>query len=133
MADRVDGVLTDYFKGDLEKKIKLRVETLHTMTAIDENIGGGRAQYKYSNAVEDKLITEDEDNELIALRHNKHVIDVWTQDMDETRYKVLKAIFSKALTWDAACMTYNVSKTSIKEWRDELKSSIVGWGLLFPN
>lgn len=130
MADKVDKLLTDYFTGDLQRKISMRVDMLNTVQEIDENTGGGRAQYKYSNAVENKMITEESDAELVALRHNKKVIDSWTSGMDEVRYQVMKEMYCRHKTWDKIALDNGVSRTTMAEWRKELKFSIEGWGLL---
>ncbi|QYU58199.1 RinA family protein [Weissella confusa] len=132
MADRVDKVLNDYFTGNLDRKIRMRVAMINTANSIDENVGGGRAQYKYSNAVENKLISEENDAILRAIRHNKKVIDTWTQEMDEVRYDVIREIYLRRKTWVDIGNEYGVSRTTMNEWRNDLKKSIAGWGLLLP-
>ena len=127
LADKVDRLLMAFFNGDLELAIKSRKKLLAVRHDIDENIGGGRAQNKYGNSVESMLIIQELDPELRVMEHQLEICQMWTNGMDELRYKVLKAIYTKEKTWTQTSTDYNVSKTSISEWRNELKKSIEGY------
>ncbi|AVK60547.1 transcriptional regulator [Lactobacillus sp. CBA3605] len=71
---KVEDILRDYPK--INKYIEEREQELRYPTGIsDENVGGGRAQYKYSNQTLSTLITIDEDRRLNALRRQREVID----------------------------------------------------------
>ncbi|GAK31019.1 hypothetical protein WOSG25_061490 [Weissella oryzae SG25] len=124
MADKVDKLLQRFFKGDLELAIRSRKKLLAVRHDVDENIGGGRAQYKYNNAVESMLITQELDPELRVMEHQLEICIMWTQGMDETRYATLKSIYTKEMTWTKATFEYKVSISTIRDWRNELKRSV---------
>lgn len=124
MADKTDRLLRKFFKGELELDIESRKRLLAVRHDVDENIGGGRAQYKYNNAVESMLITQEMDPELRVMEHQLDICQMWTNGMEELRYNVLKAIYTKEKTWMQASNDYSISKTSISEWRNELKKSV---------
>ena len=124
MADKTDRLLRKFFKGELELDIESRKRLLAVCHDVDENIGGGRAQYKYNNAVESMLITQELDPELRVMEHQLEICIMWTQGMDETRYETLKSIYVKEKTWTKAALDYKVSISTIRDWRNELKKSI---------
>lgn len=71
---KVEDILRDYPK--IDKYIEEREQELrYPATTGDENVGGGRAQYKYANQTLSTLITIDEDRRINALRRQREVID----------------------------------------------------------
>jgi len=71
---KVEDILRDYPK--IDKYIEEREQELrYPSTTGDENVGGGRAQYKYANQTLSTLITIDEDRRINALRRQREVID----------------------------------------------------------
>ena len=71
---KIEDILRDYPKIDdyiEEREQQLRYPTGQT----DENIGGGRAQFKYNETVLDTLITIDEDRRINALKWQREIID----------------------------------------------------------
>lgn len=71
---KVEDILRDYPK--IDKYIEEREQELRYPTiANDDNVGGGRAQYKESNQTLDTLITIDEDRRINALKRQRLVID----------------------------------------------------------
>ena len=92
MADKVDKLLRDYFDGTMDKQIKAREMYLQFHNDIDENVGGGRAQYKYGNAVEGQMITLEQDYELRELNHNKMIVEMWLNGLGQDEYDILDII-----------------------------------------
>jgi len=71
---KVEDILRDYPK--IDKYIEEREQELrYPSTTGDENVGGGRAQYKYANQTLSTLITIDEDRRINALSRQREVID----------------------------------------------------------
>ena len=71
---KVEDILRDYPK--IDKYIEEREQELRYPTATrDENVGGGKAQYKYPETTLNTIITIDDDRRINALKHQREVID----------------------------------------------------------
>ncbi|MCP1250099.1 hypothetical protein, partial [Gluconobacter oxydans] len=71
---KVEDILRDYPK--IDKYIKKREQELRYPTIPrDDNVGGGKAQYKYPETTLNMIITIDEDRRINALKHQREVID----------------------------------------------------------
>ena len=125
MADKVDKLLQNYFDGTMDKQIKAREMYLQFHNEIDENIGGGRAQNKYNNAVESKMITLERDYELSQLNHNKMIVELWLTGLCDDEYDVLQMHYGDRETWAKISMTLNRSVTSLQNWKREFKKTVL--------
>ncbi|MGL5301872.1 MAG: DUF722 domain-containing protein [Weissella confusa] len=124
MADKVDKLLRNYFGGTLDKQIKAREMYLQFHNDIDENVGGGRAQNKYNNAVESQMITLERDYELSQLKHQKMVVELWLTDIGDDEYDILQMHYGDRDTWVNISMTLNRSVTALQNWKREFKKSV---------
>ncbi|MCC6123134.1 RinA family protein [Weissella cibaria] len=124
MADKVDKLLRNYFGGTLDKQIKAREMYLQFHNDIDENVGGGRAQNKYNNAVESQMITLERDYELSQLKHQKMVVELWLTDIGDDEYDILQMHYGDRETWVNISMTLNRSVTALQNWKREFKKSV---------
>ena len=124
MADKVDKLLRNYFGGTLDKQIKAREMYLQFHNDIDENVGGGRAQNKYNNAVESQMITLERDYELSQLKHRKMVVELWLTDIGDDEYDILQMHYGDRDTWVNISMTLNRSVTALQNWKREFKKSV---------
>jgi len=71
---KVEDILRDYPK--IDKYIEEREQELRYPTATrDENVGGGRAQFKYPETTLNTIITIDDDRRINALKHQREEID----------------------------------------------------------
>lgn len=87
-------LLVDY--PDYEKHVERRnFELRHPIGEIDENVGGGRAQFKQNDTVDRMLIRIDEDNYLNALRHEHYIIRACFEDADEDVQKICQELYFK--------------------------------------
>lgn len=124
MADKVDKLLRNYFAGKIDKQIKAREMYLQFHREVDENIGGGRAQNKYNNAVESQMITLERDYELSQLKHQKMVVELWLTDIGDDEYDILQMHYGDRDTWVNISMTLNRSVTALQNWKREFKKSV---------
>ncbi|MBF7056562.1 DUF722 domain-containing protein [Weissella confusa] len=124
MADNLDKLLQSYFSGNLDKKIKARTIQLQFRNDVDENVGGGRAQYKFNNHVESQMIALEQDSELRELTHNKKVIEMWLNGVEEEARDVLTMHYGLRYTWYKIALELNKSVTALQRWKREFKSSI---------
>ncbi|MBU7560847.1 DUF722 domain-containing protein [Weissella cibaria] len=124
LADKVDKLLRNYFGGTLDKQIKAREMYLQFHNDIDENVGGGRAQNKYNNAVESQMITLERDYELSQLKHQKMVVELWLTDIGDDEYDILQMHYGDRDTWVNISMTLNRSVTALQNWKREFKKSV---------
>ncbi|WP_137624963.1 transcriptional regulator [Lactiplantibacillus pingfangensis] len=92
---KVEDILRDYPK--IDKYIEEREQELRYPSGqSDENVGGGRAQYKYNNQTLSTLITIDEDRRINALRRQHDVIDDCLDGVgDDTEVIVNELYFRK--------------------------------------
>lgn len=71
---KVEDILRDYPK--IDKYIEKREQELRYPTVPrDDNVGGGKAQYKYPETTLNTIITIDDDRRINALKHQREVID----------------------------------------------------------
>lgn len=124
LADKVDKLLRNYFAGKIDKQIKAREMYLQFHREVDENIGGGRAQNKYNNAVESQMITLERDYELSQLKHQKMVVELWLTDIGDDEYDILQMHYGDRDTWVNISMTLNRSVTALQNWKREFKKSV---------
>lgn len=124
LADKVDKLLRDYFDGTMDKQIKAREMYLQFHNDIDENVGGGRAKYKYSNAVESQMITLEQDYELRELNHNKMIVEFWLCDIHDELYNMLRYHYGVKMTWTEISMKLRYSETTLHIWKNEFKRSV---------
>ncbi|WP_167769327.1 DUF722 domain-containing protein [Weissella cibaria] len=124
MADKVDKLLRDYFDGTMDKQIKAREMYLHFHNDVDENVGGGRAQYKFNNAVESQMITLEQDYELRELNHNKMIVEFWLRDINDKLYNMLKCRYGDNMTWTEISLKLHYSETTLHIWKNEFKRSV---------
>jgi DNA-directed RNA polymerase specialized sigma subunit len=125
LADSLDRVLSDYFTGKLEILIAVRKMELKTHVDVDENIGGGRAQNKYSNPILDNMIREEEDEILTELVNQKYMIEAFYRAAPDQVKKVLQMVYQANKTWEAIALTMNVDRTTVIRWRLDFKNGIV--------
>lgn len=124
MADKVDKLLRDYFDGTMDKQIKAREMYLKFRNDVDENVGGGRAQYKFNNAVESQMITLEQDFELRELNHNKMIVEMWLNGLGKDEYDILDMHYGMRYTWYKISLELNKSVTALQRWKREFKSSV---------
>ena len=124
MADKVDKLLRDYFDGTMDKQIKAREMYLQLHNDIDENVGGGRAQYKYGNAVEGQMITLEQDYELRELNHNKMIVEMWLNGLGQDEYDILDMHYGMRYKWYKIALKLNKSVTALQRWKREFKISV---------
>lgn len=115
MADQVDRVLQEFFKGDLATSIESRKKFIKARVATGESL------------------SEATDTQLIALKHHFDICKQWTDELPERRYKVLKGIYTKDITWIGASIEYKVSISTIRDWRNLLKTHIKPWLFIKDN
>lgn len=72
-----------------------RFELCHPVGEIDDNVGGGKAQFKQNDVVDRMLIRIDEDEYLNALRREHFAIRVCFEDADEDVQKICKELYFK--------------------------------------
>ncbi|MFT8756936.1 DUF722 domain-containing protein [Leuconostoc pseudomesenteroides] len=123
MADRIDSILRDYFSGRLELKIKQREETIrYDSQEVDENIGGGRAQNKYTRPIEDTYVRVEQDRYLNSLKKQKEDVERWIATFEPDKQKVVAYYYaSKSVTWVKVAQQFHISESTAKAWRSEVK------------
>lgn len=124
LADKVDKLLRDYFDGTMDKQIKAREMYLQFHNDVDENVGGGRAQYKFNNAVESQMITLEQDYELRELNHNKMIVEMWLNGLGQDEYDILDMHYGMRYTWYKISLELNKSVTALQRWKREFKISV---------
>lgn len=124
LADKVDRLLRDYFDGTMDKQIKAREMYLKFRNDVDENVGGGRAQYKFNNAIESQMITLEQDFELRELNHNKMIVEMWLNGLGKDEYDILDMHYGMRYTWYKIALELNKSVTALQRWKREFKSSV---------
>lgn len=89
---KVEDILRDYPK--IDKYIEEREQELrYPSTPGDDNVGGGKAQYKYGNQTLDTLITIDEDRRINALKRQRAVIDDCLDDVGEDTEIIVNELY----------------------------------------
>ena len=129
MADKLDKVLSDYFTGRLDMNMKMRrLELKYNLDRTpDENIGGGRKQNDYNNAVEMSMIREQNDRYLKDLRYQKDMIELMLSTTIDCRQRVLIAKYGRHETWTKIAFDEHVDERTVRAWRDEFKEVVGIW------
>ena len=129
MADKLDKLLSDYFTGRLDMNMKMRrLELKYNLDRTpDENIGGGRKQNDYNNAVEMSMIREQNDRYLKDLRYQKDMIELMLSTTIDCRQRVLIAKYGRHETWTKIAFDEHVDERTVRAWRDEFKEVVGIW------
>ena len=129
MADKLDKVLSDYFTGRLDMNMKMRrLELKYNLDRTpDENVGGGRKQNDYNNAVEMSMIREQNDRYLKDLRYQKDMIELMLSTTIDCRQRVLIAKYGRHETWTKIAFDEHVDERTVRAWRDEFKEVVGIW------
>lgn len=114
MADKIDKILQSYFSGDMAKDIEARKEFVNVRGRVDD-------------------VTLENDPQLLVMQHHFNICKMWTDDLPETRLKVIAGIYKKELSWIGASSSYNVSISTIRDWRNLLKRHIEPWLFISTN
>lgn len=89
---KVEDILRDYPK--IDKYIENREQELrYPSTQGDDNVGGGKPQFKYTNQTLDTLITIDDDRRINALRRQREVIDDCLDDVGEDTEIIVNELY----------------------------------------
>lgn len=87
-------ILRDF--QDIPQHIKDREEELrHPVVPRDENVGGGRAQYKPNDAIDRLIITIDEDERLHKLKEEYEAVDYCYRHADDYTQKIIYELYIK--------------------------------------
>ncbi|CAK1221989.1 transcriptional regulator [Fructobacillus evanidus] len=125
MADKIDKLFTEYFSGDIEKKIALRKFELRTAQSADENIGGGRVENvnNEKSKVEGVLIKEYEDQELNLLQSRYNAVHDFIVDNDLELVNMLDYYYDerKHYVWKKVARLVFKSERQCQNDRDKAK------------
>lgn len=129
MADKLDKVLSDYFTGRLDMNMKMRrLELKYNLDRTpDENVGGGRKQNDYNNAVESSMIREQNDGYLKDLQYQKDMIEMMLSTTVDCRQRVLVAKYGRHETWTKIAFDEHVDERTVRAWRDDFKEVVGIW------
>ena len=129
MADKLDHLLSYYFTGRLEMNMKMRkLELKYNFDRTpDENIGGGRKQNDYNNAVESSMIREQNDRYLKGLQYQKDMIEMMLSTTIDCRKRVLVAKYGRNETWAKIALNEHVDERTVRAWRDDFKEVVCIW------
>lgn len=128
MADKYDHMLENYFLGKYPDLIQLRMLELKISPNVDENVGGGKAQYKYTNAVEDNLSRYEQDEELTALKSQEFLIKTWFAVLSPERQKVIRDKYrDHHSSWQKIALASHISERTARKWRDDFKDVLREW------
>ncbi|WP_436669832.1 transcriptional regulator [Lactiplantibacillus plantarum] len=120
---KVEDILRDYPK--IDKYIEKREQELRYPTVPrDDNVGGGKAQYKYPETTLNTIITIDDDRRINALKHQREVIDDCLDDVGHDTEVIIKELYFKKhqrYTIDGLITNHliSVSHTKAFELRNE--------------
>ena len=81
----------NYYKHKAQREFELR----HPFIPVDENVGGGKAQFKPNDSVDRMLITLDEDVRLNNLRREHFAIKVCYEEAPEYVQKIVNELYFK--------------------------------------
>ncbi|MCZ3947183.1 transcriptional regulator [Lactobacillus gasseri] len=90
----IESLLEDYmnyYKHKAQREFELR----HPFIPVDENVGGGKAQFKPNDSVDRMLITLDEDVRLNNLRREHFAIKVCYEEAPEYVQKIVNELYFK--------------------------------------
>lgn len=128
VADRYDQMLENFFTGKYPALIQLRIAELNVNNAVDDNVGGGRAQYKYHNATEDKLLRYESDEELARLRCEEFFIKTWYGVLSPERQRVIIDKYrNRHTSWEKVAQAHHISVKTAQRYRDDFKETMQTW------
>lgn len=81
----------NYYKHKAQREFELR----HPFIPVDENVGGGKAQFKPNDSVDRMLITLDEDVRLNNLRREHFAIKVCYEEAPEYVQQIVNELYFK--------------------------------------
>lgn len=90
----IESLLEDYmnyYKHKAQREFELR----HPFIPVDENVGGGKAQFKPNDSVDRMLITLDEDVRLNNLRREHFAIKVCYEEAPVYVQKIVNELYFK--------------------------------------
>lgn len=126
-----DELLKKYFTGYLDLEIKQKEMQLRHLWASDENMGGGRAQNKFSYAFSDPVAHEDEKeamlNELLAdLIDLKQLITDWVSTFNDEFKQILVLRYRESRTWTQISIEMNLSEKTVRRAGGRIRELFVG-------
>ncbi|WP_057787115.1 DUF722 domain-containing protein [Weissella minor] len=128
MADKYDKMLEKFFTGGLDLEIKMREEELrHPQLAIDENIGGSRAQNKRSYSVENTMVKIESDETLNKLKEQRRAIVETIKTFDREHNEVVSQHYRQRISWDMIATLHFTDRRTVIRWRDEFKDYLLSW------
>lgn len=134
MADRYDKMLKQFFSGGLDVQIKTREAMLRGNKATrDENIGGGRAQNKQFNRIENTLIKIEMDDDLSQLKRQKKGIQMCVDMFSDEHKEVFYQYYRNQLTWQNIAQLHFINESTARRWRDELKKTCFRYNVFNAN
>lgn len=91
---KTEFILREYPK--LDSQIRHREEELrYPLSSDDENIGGGRAQFKETDSVTQIMIAIDNDPEITELKNRKQTIERCLVEADANTNVIIKELYFK--------------------------------------
>ncbi|TPR19971.1 hypothetical protein DY138_00610 [Apilactobacillus timberlakei] len=124
----VEKMLFDYPK--IDEYVKQRVEEIKNPfdEFKDENVGGGKSN-KTTLAVENLVISIDEDKTLNALNKQKSAVESAIKSLEPTFYKIFSRYYfrneARYKTLQGLAMEYHISKSLLYKERDSLFADIL--------
>mgnify|MGYP000854951173 CR=1 FL=1 len=130
VADKYDRMLENYFLGKYPNLIRIRELELDTESRdhVDENVGGGRAQHKYTNSVENRLARYDQDELLASLKSEEFLIRTWFSTTSPERQAVIRDKYrDRKTSWEQVAQANHISERTARMWRDDFKAVLMEW------
>ncbi|MBM7617314.1 RinA family phage transcriptional activator [Weissella uvarum] len=124
MADQYDKVLTQYFTGGLDIAIKEREQELRLIkSARDDNFGGGKAQNKYFNVVENTMDKLENDRYLAEMKRQRDIIRGCVEQFDREHQEVFYQWYRNRMGWELIAQLHHADRSTVLRWRDKLKKA----------
>lgn len=98
MKTRTKRIIEEYLREYPETNRYLKERTLQIIypyKETDENVGGGKAQYKYDQSVVYTAISLKEDKILNTLKHHRDIIDDCLDDAGEDTQMIIAELYFK--------------------------------------
>ncbi|GHP12994.1 hypothetical protein YK48G_04190 [Lentilactobacillus fungorum] len=98
MKTRTKRMIEEYLREypETNRYIKERtLQIIYPAKQSDENVGGGRAQYKYDQSVVYTAISLAEDKILNTLKHHRDVIDDCLDDAGQDTETIIRELYFK--------------------------------------
>ncbi|WP_419155674.1 transcriptional regulator [Weissella minor] len=128
MADKYDQMFENYFLGKYPDLIQLRMLELNISNNTDENVGGGRAQFKYDKTIENKLARYEQDEQLAELKSQEFLIKTWFAVLSPERQRVIQERYrNRHTSWTQIADQSHVTDKTAQRWRDDFKDGIKKW------